>query len=94
MLRFLAAVMLVLFASLNAMERVCCPDGCTHEPQSSSERHAPDGDGACFLCLGGVDTSVQQDLSPSSAAGPGVVPPPLVHYIDALPDSVEHPPRT
>ena len=87
--------MLVLFVSLNAMERVCCPDGCTHEQQSTSNHHAPDGgDGACLLCLGGIVASVHEDLSPSDAPIAGVVPPPLARYLDAPPDSVEHPPRT
>ena len=29
--RLLAAVMLALFASLNAIDGICCPDGCTHD---------------------------------------------------------------
>ena len=30
--------MLILFASLNAIDGICCPDGCTHE-QSSTSQH-------------------------------------------------------
>jgi hypothetical protein len=29
--RFLAAAMMFLFASLNALDGTCCPDDCTYE---------------------------------------------------------------
>ena len=93
--RLLALVMLVMFASLNAVDGICCPDGCTHEQQSSFERHTPDaGGGTCVLCLGGVDSSVRQDLLPCGVVTDGVEPPPLSHHLDAHSDPVEHPPRT
>jgi hypothetical protein len=31
--RFAAILVLVMFASLNAIDGICCPDGCTHEPE-------------------------------------------------------------
>ena len=33
--------MLVVFASLNAIDGICCPDGCTHEEKASSTRPVP-----------------------------------------------------
>ena len=92
--RVVAAVMLVLFTSLNAMDGVCCPDGCTHEQQSPSQEHAPDAtDGICMLCLGGVDSSLRQELSPCAVTA-GVEPPSLAPHLDAPSDRVEHPPRS
>ena len=92
--RLVAAVMLVLFASLNATDGVCCPDGCTHEQQSPSQQHTPDGtDGICMLCLGGVDSSVRQDLSPCGVATDGIGLPPFAHHVDAPSEPAEHPPR-
>lgn len=93
--RLLALVMLVMFASLNAIDGVCCPDGCTDEQQSSSERHTPDaGGGTCALCLGGVDSSTRQHFLPCGVVTDGLEPPPPEHHLDALPDPLDHPPRT
>jgi hypothetical protein len=93
--RLLAAVILVLFASLNAMDGVCCPDGCTHNKQSVSQQHTPEAaDGMCMFCLGGVDSPVRQDLSPCGVVTDGVGPPPFAHHRDAPSDPVEHPPRS
>ena len=93
--RLLAAVMLVLFASLNAMDGVCCPDGCTHEEQSSAQQHKSESaDGICMLCLGGVDSSASQDLSPRGIVTDRVGLPPFAHHLDAPSDPVDHPPRS
>jgi hypothetical protein len=93
--RLLAAVMLVLFASLNAMDGVCCPDGCTHEQESPLEQHNPEAaDGICMLCLGGVDSSVRQDLAPYGVVSDEVGLPQFAHHLDAPSDPVEHPPRS
>lgn len=94
MQRFLAASMLVLFALLNAMEGICCPDGCTREPQSLSQPHTPcPADGICMLCLGGVDSSVRQDPSHRAVVTDDVGLPPCEHPLDGLMKPVEHPPR-
>jgi hypothetical protein len=86
--------MLVLFASLNAMDGVCCPDGCTHEEESPAQPHNRESaDGTCVLCLRGVDSSALQDLSPSNVTD-SVGLPPLPHHIDAPSERVEHPPRS
>ena len=58
--------MLVLFASLNAIDGICCPDGCTHEQASTSQQHDRESsDGSCVLCLGGVESAVPQTPSAS-----------------------------
>jgi hypothetical protein len=93
--RLLAGVMLVLFASLNGMDGICCPDGCTHEQQSPLQQHTPEAaDGICMLCLGGVDSSVPQDLAPCGVVSDEVGLPQFAHYLDAPSDPVEHPPRS
>jgi hypothetical protein len=93
--KLLAAVMLVLFASLNAMDGACCPNGCTHEQQSPSLQHTPDAaDGICMLCLGGIDSSVRQDLTPRGVVTDGVELPAFAHHLDAPLDPMEHPPRS
>ena len=53
--RFLAVAILVVFASLNAIDGICCPDGCTHERESTSQQQSDHaGDGSCMLCLGSI----------------------------------------
>jgi hypothetical protein len=87
--------MLVLFASLNAMDGFCCPDGCTRGQQSPPHQHNPESaDGMCMLCLGGVDSSELQDLSPCRIVTGRVGLPPFAHHLDAPSDPVEHPPRS
>lgn len=93
--RLLAAVMLVLFTSLNAMDGVCCPDGCTREEQSPAQPHnSESAAGICVLCLGGVDSSTLQDLSPCGILTDRVGLPPFAHHLDVPSDPVEHPPRS
>jgi len=92
--RLCAVVMLALFASLNAMDGVCCPDGCTHEEQSPAQHNSESADGICVLCLGGVDSSASQDVSPRGVVTDRVGLPPLAHHLDAPSDPAEHPPRS
>jgi hypothetical protein len=39
--RFAAVMVLMIFASLNAIDGICCPDGCTHEEEQSSRPTTP-----------------------------------------------------
>jgi hypothetical protein len=93
--RLLATVVLVVFASLNAMDGVCCPDGCTQEQQSPAQQHTPQSTGGiCVLCLGGVDSAVPQELSPFGTVTDRIGLPRIAHHLDAPSDPLEHPPRS
>jgi len=91
--RFLAAVLLVLFASLNAIDGICCPDGCTYE-QSASAHGTESGDGLCVLCLGGVTAPVHQEPTPAGIVSDRAAPSDRAHVPDAPADPVERPPRS
>jgi hypothetical protein len=55
--RLLATAILLVFA-LNAIDGICCPDGCTHDNQSTVQQHGDlGGAGSCMLCLGGTDSA-------------------------------------
>ena len=56
--------MLILFASLNAIDGICCPDGCTHEEESTSQQHTTTRQTAPASCA----------LAASSSAGTGATP--------------------
>jgi len=94
MRRLLAAVMLILFASLNATDGFCCPDGCTHEEHSPQQHTSEAPAGICALCLGAVDASALQDLAPRYIVTDRVGLPPIAHRLDVPPDPVDHPPRS
>jgi hypothetical protein len=92
--RLVAAAMLVLFASLNAIDGICCPDGCTDEEASTSQHNQESSDGACVLCRGGVESAV-----PLVPSGCGIVtnrfaPSLHTHHLDAPSDPPDHPPRS
>ena len=95
MRRFVAAAMLVLFASLHAIDGICCPDGCTHEQVSTSQHHDRESsDGSCFLCLGGVESAVSHTPSASvTVTNRFAALPPTLH-LDAPADPPDHPPRS
>ena len=93
--KLVAAMTLVLFASLNAIDGVCCPDGCTDEPASTSQHHDPaSSDGACVLCLGGVESAVPQSPSPSVILTDRIAPSLATHPLCAPTDPPDHPPRS
>ena len=76
---------LVVFASLNAIDGICCPDGCTHERESTSQQHGDHaGDGSCMLCLGGIESAAAPVLTPSGILTTRVGHPPLRSHLDAL----------
>ena len=88
-------MVLVVFAFLNGMDSVCCADGCTRGQQSLAQPHNPESTaGICALCLGGLDSSVRQELSACGIVTDRVGLPPLAHHLDAPSDPLEHPPRS
>ena len=94
MRRLLAAVILVVFASLNAIDGICCPDGCTHDRESTSQQHGDhSGDGSCTLCLGGINSAAAPVIAPAGLLATRVEFPPLMSHLDALANPPDHPPR-
>jgi hypothetical protein len=87
--------MLILFASLNAIDGICCPDGCTHEQASTSHHNDRESsDGSCVLCLGGVESAVPQTPSASGPVTNRLAPLLFIHHLDAPTDPPDHPPRS
>jgi hypothetical protein len=92
--RAVVTVMLAVFATLNAIDGICCPDGCTHERESPIEQQSPHSpEGVCMLCLGGIDSAMQQDLSPCAIVTTRVTPVQPTQRLDAPTDPLDHPPR-
>jgi hypothetical protein len=93
--RLVAATMFVLFASLNAIDGICCPDGCTHEQASTSpHRDRESSVGSCVLCLGGVESAALHTPSASVTATNRVAGLLLTLHLDAPTDPPDHPPRS
>jgi hypothetical protein len=93
--RLVAAAVLVLFASLNAIDGVCCPDGCNDERSSTSQHQSQESpDGTCVLCLGGVESANATAPAASGILTKGVAPLPATHPLDATADPPDHPPRS
>jgi hypothetical protein len=92
--RLLAAVLLVLFASLNAVDGVCCPDTCTEEQGPSQEHDRESSDASCVLCLGGVESAVPQTPSASGIVTDRFTPLLLTRHLDAPTEPPDHPPRS
>ena len=93
--RLLAAAMLILFASLNAIDGICCPDGCTNEQPSTSQPHErQSSDGTCVLCVGGVESSIALAPLPSAIVTSRIALPLFTHHLDAPTDPPDHPPRS
>jgi hypothetical protein len=87
--------MLILFASLNAIDGMCCPDGCTHEQSSTSQPHeGQSSDGTCVLCVGGVESSIALAPLPSPIVTSRIALPLFTHHLDAPTDPPDHPPRS
>ena len=92
--RFLAAALLIVFASLNAIDGICCPDGCTHEqPSSSQPDNRQPSDGSCVLCAGGVESAIALAPSPSGIVTDRIALPLFTHHLDTPTDPPDHPPR-
>jgi hypothetical protein len=87
--------MLTLFASLNAIDGTCCPDGCTQEQPSTSQHDSrQSSDGACVLCVGGVESSNVLAPLPSAIPTNRIALPLFTHHLDAPTDPPDHPPRS
>jgi hypothetical protein len=92
--RLVAAAVLVLFASLNAIDGVCCPDGCTYEAASTSPQHGQESpDGTCVLCLGGVESAAAHAPAASGILTNRFASLLFTHPLDAPADPPDHPPR-
>ena len=93
--RLLAAAMLTLFASLNAIDGICCADGCTLERSSPSQHDdGQSSDGACVLCVGGVESTIALAPMPSAIQRNRIALPLFTHHLDAPTDPPDHPPRS
>jgi hypothetical protein len=91
----LAAAMLIVFTSLNAIDGICCPDGCTEEQSSTSQHDGrQSSDGACVLCIGGVESSIVLAPLPSAMVTSRIALPLFTHHLDAPTDPPDHPPRS
>jgi hypothetical protein len=92
--KLLGAAILVVFASLNAIDGICCPDGCTHERESTSQQQTDhSGDGSCMLCLGSIVSDAIPVLTPSGIVTTRAGQPPLKSLLDAFANPPDHPPR-
>jgi hypothetical protein len=93
--RSIAAAVLAVFASLAAIDAVCCPDGCTHQQNSMIEQHHFSVDsGTCLFCVGAVNSSDRHRASHSLIVSDKAVLPPAVTTPDPPTDPLDHPPRT
>jgi len=92
--RLLAVAILVVFASLNAIDGIYCPDGCTHQREAASQQQNDhSGDGSCMLCLGSVVAAAAPVLTPSGLLTARAGHPPLRSHVDAFSHPPDHPPR-
>ena len=95
MRRLSAVAILVVFASLNAIDGICCPDGCTHEaPPTSQHQERQSSDGTCVLCVGGVESSIALAPLPSTIVMSRLALRHFTRHLDAPIDPPEHPPRS
>ena len=93
--RLAAVTMFAVFASLNAIDGICCPDGCTHEQAATSQHHDRDSsDGRCVLCLGGVESAAPHVSSASVTLMNRLAGLQLILHLDAPTDPPDHPPRS
>jgi hypothetical protein len=92
--RLLAAAIVVVFASLNAIDGICCPDFGTHPRESASpQRRDHSGDGTCMLCLGSIVSAMVPVLAPSDLPMTRAGHPRVRSLVDAFSHPPDHPPR-
>jgi hypothetical protein len=92
--KFAAILMLVAFPSLNAIDGICCPDGCTHEETASSPLMGSATGGICALCAGGLRGPVLREVAPAILIRSDITRLALADPHDVPPDPPEHPPRS
>jgi hypothetical protein len=93
--RLLAAAIVVLFATLNAVDGICCADGCTHEGASTSPHSDRQSSyGSCVLCLGSLEPAAPQAASASGIVMDRCTLHPLARLLDAPTEPPDHPPRS
>ena len=93
--RLVAAALVMLFGFLNAIDGICCPDGCTHEEASTSQHNDRESsDGSCVLCLGGVESAAPRTPSASGVVTDRFTPLLLTLHLDAPTEPPDHPPRS
>jgi hypothetical protein len=92
--RLVAAAMLVLFASLNGIDGIWCPDGCTEQASTSQHHDQESSDGSCVLCLGGVESAVPNTPSESVTVTNRFAALLLTPHLDAPTDPPDYPPRS
>jgi hypothetical protein len=87
-------LLLAVFASLNAIDGICCPDGCAHEEDQSSSPTLPlANSGICVLCVGGLNAPDSDDPSPAAPVITAVTHLVVTTPSDIPSDPPEHPPR-
>jgi hypothetical protein len=91
--RLAAVIVLVVFASLNAIDGLCCPDGCTREETTSRSSTPQSSDGACVLCVGCVHGNLPDALSPGDLLTTAVFRSAPPDPATVSPDPPERPPR-
>lgn len=90
-----AALLLVVFGFLNAIDGICCPEGCTQEEASTSQHHDRESsDGSCVLCLGGVESATPQTPLASGVVTDRFTPRLLTFRLNAPTEPPDHPPRS
>jgi hypothetical protein len=92
--RFAAILIVVVFASLNAIDGICCPDGCTHEQETSATSRTPSAEGMCLLCVGGVSNPLPEDLSPGVPVTSLLARVAVTGPDDVPSEPPDHPPRS
>jgi hypothetical protein len=93
--RVLAAMLLVLAATLPVIDTVSCPDGCTEAHHEFIDAGSCTGshDAACLLCVGGYGIARAASILIAADSVSPLAVPPSPHIISNTPPSLDRPPR-